>query len=245
MTVFTFTNPKGGSSKSTSAVLLATTLANFGQRVAIIDSDRNEPVMKWARRRNDPNLTVITAYDKEVMRQIEALKATHDYVIVDTEGTAHNTIGYALARTDLAILPISMSQLDVDQAGRALDFIEAQSEAFNRKIPYRLLFTKTNPGIQTKLERAIRKDATEDKVVYFETSLFVRQAFIEIFYRGATLWELRGTDVSGVERAIENAVAYAQEVVAVANAILRGESSVDAWKAGHAALPPRSNEEAA
>ena len=221
MSVFTVTNPKGGSSKTTSTLLLATTLAHFGQRVLVIDSDRNEPLMKWASKRDDEKLQVIKREDKEVMYAIEELRPRYDYIIVDTEGTANNTIGYALSRTDLAILPIGISQLDVDQAGRAMDFIEAQSRALSRPIPYRLLFTKTNAGFQTRLERAIRQDAKDDNVVAFETSIMQRTAYTDIFYRGLTLYELVGTEVSGVERAIENAEAFAKEVVAVVKAVSR------------------------
>lgn len=228
MTVFTFTNPKGGSSKSTSALILATTLAQFGQRVALIDSDRNAPLMKWWASRQKlglktENLTVLAAFDKEVMREIDVLKQDHAYVIVDTEGTANITVAYALARTDLAILPISISQLDVDQAGKAIDFIEGQSDAYKRSIPYRLLFTRTNPAFQTRIERAIRRDAEEDKVIYFATTLMLRQAYIELFARNATLPELLNKEISTIDKAIENATTFAREVVFISNAIVRGE----------------------
>jgi ATPases involved in chromosome partitioning len=215
MAVITFQNPKGGSSKTTSALILATTLAQMGQRVALIDSDPNAPLVRWAEGRQDERLTVAQAFDREVMSKVVELHATHDYVVIDTEGTAHMTVGYALARTDLAIMPISLSQLDVDQAGRAIGYLEAQGEVQNRKIPYRLLFTKTTAAFQTRVEKAIRQDAAEDNVVYFETTLVNRQAFIEMFVKRATLWELESMDISGVPRAIENAIAFAREVAGI------------------------------
>lgn len=219
MAVITFQNPKGGSSKSTSALILATTLAHHGQKTAVIDSDPNAPLLTWAEGRKDQMLTVVQAFDKDVMRRVVELHETHDYVIIDTEGTAHNTVGYALARSDLAITPISLSKLDVDQAGKAIGFLEAQSEVQNREIPYRLLFTKTSAAIQTRVEKAIRHDAVEDKVFHFETTIVSRQAYIEMFVKQQTLWELDPGQVSGLPRAIENAEAYAREVAAVCMAI--------------------------
>lgn len=221
MTVITFTNPKGGSSKSTSALILASTLVHFGQRTAIIDCDVNAPMIRWAEGRNDKDLTVVGAKDREVMHRIEELRKTHAYVLVDTEGTANTTTGYALSRADLAILPFSMSQLDVDQAGKAIEFIEDQALAIGRQIPYRLLFTKTNAGFQTRVERTIRNEAQQDQVSFFETTIMMRQAYIEMFSRKATVFELPEDAVSGVPRAIENAIAYAKEVVDYANGLIQ------------------------
>jgi chromosome partitioning protein len=219
MTIITFQNPKGGSSKSTSALLLASTFAQYGQKVALIDSDPNGPLVKWSHGKTRPNLDVVQAFDRDVMTRAVELHATHDYVIIDTEGTATVTVGYALARTDLAITPISLSQLDVDQAGRAIGYLEAQGEIQNRTIPYRLLFTKTNAAFQTRVEKAIRQDAAEDSVVYFETTLVNRQAYIEIFVKQCTLWELNPDEVSGVAKAIENAEAFAKEVARVCKSL--------------------------
>lgn len=228
MAVITFQNPKGGSSKSTSALILASTLAQNGQRAAIIDSDRNAPLMRWAEGRSDPRLTVVQAFDTDVMQAATDLHADHDYVIIDTEGTANMTVSYALSVTDLAIMPISISQLDVDQAGKAIGFLEAQGRVQKRVIPYRLLFTKTSAAFQTKVEKAIRVDAAEDNVVYFETTIVTRQAYIEMFVKRATLWELSEQDVSGVPRAIENATAFAREVAALCKSITPDGSRIAA-----------------
>lgn len=217
MPIITFTNPKGGSSKSTSALILATTLVQFGQRTAIVDCDPNAPLIAWAKGRNDKDLHVVAADESSLMRTLKGLREQYAYVICDTEGTGNTTTGYALAWANLAILPFSMSQLDVHQAARAIGFIEDQGMSKDRKIPYRLLFTKTNPAFQTRVERQIRAEADADRVQYLQTTLMLRQAYIEIFARQQTLWELPENEVSGVPRAIENAIAYAKEVVGIIN----------------------------
>jgi chromosome partitioning protein len=44
-----FASPKGGAGKSTSAVLLATQLADLGVSVTLVDADPNKPLSRWAR----------------------------------------------------------------------------------------------------------------------------------------------------------------------------------------------------
>ena len=47
MYVITFANPKGGSGKTTSAMLLAEQIALSGGRVAILDLDPNANILGW------------------------------------------------------------------------------------------------------------------------------------------------------------------------------------------------------
>ena len=53
MFVITFANPKGGSGKTTSAMLLAEQIALSGGRVAILDLDPNANILAWARGREE------------------------------------------------------------------------------------------------------------------------------------------------------------------------------------------------
>ena len=60
MPTISFASSKGGAGKSTSAVLLATELAQRGTSVIVIDADPNQPVLRWSRKPGKPeNLAVI------------------------------------------------------------------------------------------------------------------------------------------------------------------------------------------
>jgi chromosome partitioning protein len=52
MYVITFANPKGGSGKTTSAMLLAEQIANAGGKVTILDCDPNQNIVLWAKLRS-------------------------------------------------------------------------------------------------------------------------------------------------------------------------------------------------
>ena len=90
MPTIEFESPKGGASKSTSAVLLATEPANRGAVVTVIDADPNKPVAQWAKRSTLPNqLTVESNVSEDtVVDQIDEASRKSTFVIVDLEGTA-------------------------------------------------------------------------------------------------------------------------------------------------------------
>ena len=60
MPVISFANSKGGSGKTTSALLLACELAN-AKPVTLIDADPRQPISRWATMGNVPSgLTVVS-----------------------------------------------------------------------------------------------------------------------------------------------------------------------------------------
>ncbi len=62
MPVISFANPKGGSGKTTSALLLAGELASSGGTVAIVDADPEQWISQWAAMPGKPaNITIISA----------------------------------------------------------------------------------------------------------------------------------------------------------------------------------------
>ncbi|RYF46680.1 MAG: ParA family protein, partial [Cytophagaceae bacterium] len=77
-----FASPKGGTGKSTSAVVLACQLAQSGADVVIVDADPNRPVSKWAKLEGRPdNLSVIAdVTEATVIDEIETWAARVPFV---------------------------------------------------------------------------------------------------------------------------------------------------------------------
>jgi chromosome partitioning protein len=217
MPTIVFANPKGGAGKSTSAVILASELALNGAAVTVIDADPNKPVSLWAGRKGCPeNLTVIAdVSEKTIIDEIEAAAQKTPFVIVDLEGTASMMVAYAISRADIVIIPMQGSQLDAAQASKAVALIGQQQKAFNKKIPYSILFTRTSTAIKPRTLQYIQAEFKKYRVRSFETQLHEREAFRAVFSFGGSLQSLKRTDVSNLEAAIQNAQAYAGEVVAV------------------------------
>ena len=208
MPTIVFASPKGGAGKSTSAVVLATELAQRGAAVTVVDADPNHPVTQWAKRPGCPQtLTVIGDISEEtIIDTIEHASAKTAFVVVDLEGTASMTVAYA-------IIPVQGSQLDAAEAAKAIRLIRQQEKAFARHIPYAVLFTRTSAAIKPRTFQHIRGEFLDHGVPAFQTQMHERDAFRAIFSFGGTLESLDPTQVSNLEAAVGNARAFTGEVI--------------------------------
>jgi chromosome partitioning protein len=213
--VCVFASPKGGVGKSTCAVILATQLAESGASVTIIDADPNKPVSRWASRPGKPaNLTVVDSITEQtIIRAIDDSARKTAFVIVDLEGTASMMVVYAISRADLVIIPTSPSLLDAVEAVSAVQLVQRQEEAFRIKIPAAVVFTKTSAAIRTRTLVDIEGELAENSVPVFNVRIHDREAFRALFSYGGTLSGLDPKRIRNVTAAIDNAQAFAAEVI--------------------------------
>ena len=214
MPVVVFANPKGGSSKSTSCLVLAQTLASAGARIAVIDADRNAPLVDWRSGKSRSPVQVVGEVEQgKIVRVIEAERARHQFVFVDLEGSASQLMTRAVSRADIVIIPLQPSGLDARQAARAVDLIQVEEETLGRQVKFRVLVTRTGVAIPTKLERKIISDLEAAGLPVFKQHLHELQAYKAIFDLRCALDELDPKTVQSASRAILDAQKLADELV--------------------------------
>ncbi len=215
MPTIVFASPKGGVGKSTSAVVLASELAQKGAGVVVIDADPNRPVSAWASRPGRPGSLVVLSEvtEESIIEEIENAAARAPFVVVDLEGTASMTVAYAISRADLVIIPVQGSQLDAAEAAKAIRLIRRQEKAFARAIPHVVLFTRTSAAIRPRTLQHIRSELDRAEVRILKTQMHEREAFRAIFSFGGTLATLEASQVTNLPAAITNARALAAEIV--------------------------------
>jgi chromosome partitioning protein len=214
MPVIALASPKGGVGKTTTALILAEAFCRRALDVVLLDADPNQPLTAWAGSgRSVP--AVVSALDPDqLLTIIDREAARRDMVIVDLEGSASRVVGYAIARSDLVIVPLGASALDAAQAARAVGLVKQEERLLRRSIPCRALFTRTG-NIATKAEKALKRELTSAGVAVFQTSVAQKVAFETMFSEGAMLCELlQSGKVAGVTAAIAIADALADEVLA-------------------------------
>jgi chromosome partitioning protein len=215
MPTIVFASPKGGVGKSTAAVLLATELASHGGSVTMIDADPNRPLTQWASRPGKPKkLTVIaTTTEESIIDTIEKAALQTTFVIVDLEGTASMMAGYAMSRADLVIIPAQGSHLDATEAVKAIKLVKGQEKAFQKKIPFAILFTRTSAAIRPRTLQSIEGKFAQNKIPMFDAQIHEREAYRALFAFGGTLADLDPAQVANLPAARQNARAFAGEVI--------------------------------
>lgn len=215
MPTISLVSPKGGVGKTTAAVVLATQIAQKGKAVVLIDADPNRPISHWARLPGCPaSIRVISEVTEDtIIDEIEDAEREAPFVIIDLEGTANLTVGYAISRSDLVIIPSQGSQLDAKEAGKAIRLIQQQEKAFKRSIPYAVLLTRTSAAIRTRTLRHIQDQLVQHGVPLFAAQLMERDAYRAIFSFGGGLAGLDRKEVSGIDAATANARAFTAEVI--------------------------------
>jgi chromosome partitioning protein len=123
--------------------------------VTIIDADPNQPVSRWSRKPGRPDkLTVVSRVTEETLIDaIDAAARKTAFVIVDLEGTASLTVAQAMSRADLVVIPTKGFELDAIEAIKVIKFIGRQEKAYNKTIPFAVLFTQTNPAVRPSTPR--------------------------------------------------------------------------------------------
>lgn len=213
MPVIVFASPKGGAGKTTSALVLALELSKHGT-VTLLDADPNKPLVRWSKDApSNAALLVRNDVDEEnILDIIELAQADSEYVIVDLEGSASKIVLLAVSQADLVLIPLQGSVLDANQAGRALAVIKQQERMSRREVPHAVLFTRTNPVIRERSLRRIIGDLQEHGVQILDVEVHQREAFKAIFEYAVPLEDLDPEVVPGLEKAKENAAAFAYEV---------------------------------
>jgi len=218
MPVISFVSPKGGVGKTTTALLLATELAEQGSsRVTIIDADPNQPIAKWARLPGKPdNLDVVSDIgEATIVDAIDDARTRSPFVVVDLEGAASSRVTHAVSMSDLVLIPIQASVLDADQAARAIKLIRSTGKSQGRSIPYAIVFTRVAAPakIRTRNFKAIAAQFDQAGIPSLVTAIAEREAFRSLFSHGGTLSGLDPTYVSSLTQARENARAFAVEII--------------------------------
>ena len=204
-------SPKGGSGKSTTAVILGTELAYAGAEVTMVDCDPNGSLTLWADRGRVPErITVLSGIsESEIVRTIKQNDQDGRIVVVDLEGVASRLVSRAISQADLVITPMRATTLDATIGIRALALIAEEEEALDRKIPHSVVFTMTR-AIKSKQHSGIAESLAGQGVDIIDPPLMERAAFSALFEFGGGL---RSMPAQGnMDAAIENAASFAQAV---------------------------------
>ncbi len=215
MPAISFANAKGGAGKTTAALLLANELAARGETVTIFDADPQRWISHWAALPGkSPRITVINQFTPATIGNaiLEERKKV-DYVIVDLEGTENLLVANALCVSDLVLVPIQGCAMDAKGGAKVLDLVAKLEKAVRRKIERSVVLTRCHAAVTTRAMKAIQTHLADNGIDVLAQPIIERAVFRDLFDLGGSLRDMDQKKSSNLNKAIENAMSFADEVL--------------------------------
>ena len=212
MPTVSFASSKGGAGKTTSAIVLGTTLARHA-RVAFIDADPEANLAAWHEIQPVPNTILIRSEgERAIQDEIEQARASARVVIIDLEGVASRANAYAMIESDLILVPCMEGQQEVNKAIATINLIEREGRALRRPLPHAVFHADTPPArnFKTRLGRMLN-ESMRGATRVMDTELHHWASIAALHNEGGGLAELSRSEYRTLDRAIENAEAFASE----------------------------------
>ena len=129
MAVVSICSTKGGVGKTTLVICLADAFARQGGSVVILDADPNGHVAAWREMAGEETtVDVIPGVTEDTIQaHIEDVSRRYSIVLIDLEGAASQAVTYAIAWSDLVLIPTKTSGMDLQELYRQLGQIPGLS----------------------------------------------------------------------------------------------------------------------
>ncbi|UWU15390.1 ParA family protein [Rhizobium sullae] len=215
MAVITFANTKGGAGKTTAVLLLATELARKGYRITILDADPQHWISRWHDISGHvPNIEVIDFVTCASLPQhISENKQSTDYFIIDLPGARNPLLATAVGLSDHVLIPIQGCAMDARGGAQVLELLQYLDEKAGIKIGHSVVLTRVNSMVTTRALQLVKTLLNERNVPVLDTAIIERAAFRDIFDCGGTLYDMDPARVSNLDKARENALCLAEEMM--------------------------------
>ncbi|MBB4187793.1 chromosome partitioning protein [Sinorhizobium terangae] len=217
MPVITFANTKGGAGKTTAVLLLATELVRRGHRVSIIDTDPQRWISRWFDGVEATDTLTVATYvtPASLPRTIAEYRPISDHVIVDLPGAQSPLLATALGLSDHVLIPIQGSSMDAQGGAQVLELLNYLDRRANIRIPHSVLLSRVNSMVTTRALQAVKTLLAERHVRMLDTPIIERAAYRDMFECRTFLHRMDRNRVSNLEKAIDNAERFADEMLAL------------------------------
>lgn len=118
---------KGGTGKTTTAMMVSSALSSLGDRVLVLDADKQRSAADWAEEAGDDLGFEVLAVptDRTLETAIRRYgDQNYDFILIDTPPGSNSIVETASSAADLVLIPTGVSPLDMKRTQATLDFFD-------------------------------------------------------------------------------------------------------------------------
>jgi len=194
--VLTIAQQKGGSGKTTIAANIALEYVARGKSVAMLDTDPQGSLGRWFMMRRermdgDAGFEFGTSSAWGISYECEKLRKLHDIVIIDTPPKIDADLRPALRESDLVLVPLATSQLDLWATEGVLELAARERKA--------TLIVLNRAAARARLTAKIAAAVRELDTAFAQTQIGNRVVFAEALGEGKGVAEMARTGLAAQE----------------------------------------------
>jgi chromosome partitioning protein len=194
--VISLINQKGGVGKTTTAINIASALSLRKHKVLMVDADPQGSVLQWQSTGANRDFEVVQLSMPELSAKIGNHRAAFDHVVIDSPPALSHISREIAASSDLAIIPIAPSSLDIWSSRETIQLV-ADAGRRRRNLAARLLVYRKIPG--TRLAAEARDALNSYGVEIFKTEISQRIAYVEAIVSGVSVLKYSPNSVAARE----------------------------------------------
>jgi chromosome partitioning protein len=205
MKVVSVLNRKGGVGKSTIACQLARGIQLEGRNVLVVDTDAQGTASDWGGSQEDVDTPLVVKIDRATLeRDIPKAGQQFDVVIVDGAAKAERMNVSAVKASDLVLIPIQPSAVDIWPVRETIEIIKTRQEITGAP---EAAFVISRAITGTNLASTIQEALGGLEVSLLQARTHQRVAYAEAMGRGLSVMDI------GAEKASAEIEAMAREVL--------------------------------
>ncbi len=212
--IISFLNQKGGVGKTTLSINVADRLAAMGNRVLLIDADKQGSATSWARVRGEDNpasFRVIGMARDNMAGDAMELASGFAHTVIDGPPHAEVVSRSCIIASDLVAIPIEPSGLSTWSSDIT---VRQLREAKDYKPTLKCGFVVSRRISNTVIGRDIRELAATSGIEVLRSEVRQRVAFAESLTMGKTIgeWLLGSPATNDIKNLIEEILNYEEKL---------------------------------
>lgn len=211
MKVITLVNQKGGCGKSTAVINIALGLALAGRRVVILDTDPQRSSFDTIKVRNDTLIHVIATYTN-LYQILEKCKSLYEYVVIDTPPHIEAVVSTAILCSDLAIIPVQDSPLDIRSTKTTVDLIH-KAKKLNPELMAFFLLSRIQP------RTVLAKELSEVLQQRYNFNILKSYISNRVAYKHSLIYGKSASELSNKDPATKEIAALINEIESLLNEV--------------------------